>query len=196
MKPYEQKIEALLMYKNEPTSYTWLAKMLEMKKEEIKAVISDMQVHYQNRGLMLVVSDEYVSLMTSSIAADIIGDLNKSQKEKELSKQALETLAIVMYKTQVTKSEIDYIRGVNSVFILRNLLIRGLIAKKPNLLDKRSPFYVPTHDTLSHLGIAEVKDMPGFNEIKKNLYTIEDEYREEQAESEPMVVGSADPVVE
>jgi len=189
MKPYEQKIEALLMYKNEPTTYTWLAKALELQKSEVKDLVSEMQQYYQNRGFILVQTDEYASLMTSPLAASIIDHLNKNQKEKELSKQALETLAIIMYKAQVTKSEIDYIRGVNSVFILRNLLIRGLITKKPNLLDKRSPFYIPTHDVLAHLGISNVKDMPEFDLIEKNLHELEDRYQDEQKDTEPLVVG-------
>lgn len=189
MKPREQKIEALLFYKNEPVSYTWLGKVLGISKNEVKETLAAMGDYYQDRGIALVSTDDEVSLMTSPIGSEIIADLAKTQEEKELSKQALETLAIIMYKGKVTKSEIDYIRGVNSVFILRNLLIRGLITKKQNLLDRRSPLYVPTHDMLSYLGITDLSLLPDFETIDKKLQELEGEYFEEQKNTEPIVVG-------
>ena len=190
MKAIEQKIEALLLYKNEPVSYTWLAKVLDLPKQKLQNIVYEMKAYYVDRGLSLVSTDDSVSLMTAEIASEIINELGKSQEEKELSKQALETLAIIVYKKKVTKSEIDYIRGVNSVFILRNLLIRGLITKKQNLLDKRSPLYIPTHDMLAYLGITELSDLPDFENIQKKLNDLEDRYQEEaQQDTQPIIVG-------
>ncbi|MCA9353189.1 SMC-Scp complex subunit ScpB [Patescibacteria group bacterium] len=193
MKPIEQKIEALLLYKNEPVRYEWLAKTLNISANEIKKIVADMQQnHYSDRGIQLVMNEDGVSLMTASIATPIIEKIIKSQEHKELSKQALETLAIIVYKKKVTKPEIDDIRGVNSIFILRNLLIRGLITKKQNLLDKRSPLYIPTHDLLSHLGISEVSAMPGFEDVQKKLNDLEDQFLEDQHDTEPIIVGEGE----
>jgi segregation and condensation protein B len=173
MNKLEQKIEAILIYKNEPVSFLWLSKTLDVHKEDVQNAINEMHQYYENRGITLVVSSESVCIMTADIAHNIISDLAKTHEEKELSKQALETLSIILYKERVTKSEIDYIRGVNSVFILRNLLIRGLIKKKKNLLDKRSPIYVPTHDLLSFLGISQIQELPEYEKMQKHLVEIE-----------------------
>lgn len=186
----EKKIEGLLLYKNEPVSYSWLARVLEVQKNEIEQSVLNMQANYTDRGISIVTTGDSAAIMTSEEVSKVITSLSKNQEERELSKQALETLAIILYKDRVTKSEIDYIRGVNSIFILRNLLIRGLITKKLNVLDKRSPIYIPTHDMLSFLGIENIESLPEFEEMKERLSKLEERFIEDQqAEKEPLVVG-------
>ena len=184
MNPIQQKIESLLFYRNEPVSFSWLAKQIDCTKDKIKEEINTMLSFYDNRGLTIVFSDDSVSLLTSEISDEIIQNLSKKDEEKELSKQALETLAIILYKGKITKSELDYIRGVNSIFILRNLLIRGLIEKKQNPEDKRSPLYSITHDTFSYLGIHQENELPDYMELKKKLSEIEHEWKDEQITEE------------
>ena len=55
--------------------------------------------------------------------------LTKEELMKDLGKAGLETISIILYKGPISRAEIDYIRGVQSNFILRNLLVRGLIEK-------------------------------------------------------------------
>ena len=138
MNTLEQKIEALLLYKNEPVGYSWLAKYLGITDQESREIVSGMSRYYEGRGITLVTTNDDAALMTGGIATDIIRKLTSSDEHKELSKQALETLAIIVYRSPITKVEIDYIRGVNSVFILRNLLVRGLIEKKNKKIQKEN----------------------------------------------------------
>ena len=56
-------------------------------------------------------------------------EIVKSELDSELSKASLETLAIIIYKGLASR-EVDYIRGVNSSFILRNLLVRGWLKRE------------------------------------------------------------------
>lgn len=182
MNDLERKIETLLFYKNEPLSMSWLSKKLSVSEKDILETIEHMSSFYEGRGIQLITTADSVALVTHRDFTSLIQDIKKNKDEKELSKQALETLSIIAYKDGVTKSEIDYIRGVNSVFILRNLLIRGLIEKKVNPEDKRSPLYIPTHNFFSFLGIERYSDLPGYNEAKKNLESIQDEFiREKEA---------------
>jgi len=188
----EKKIEGLLLYKNEPVTYSWLARVLEVQEDEIRQTITSMHALYQDRGVTIVTTDESAAIMTSEDVTKVISSLSKNQEERELSKQALETLAIILYKDRVTKSEIDYIRGVNSVFILRNLLIRGLITKKLNVLDKRSPIYIPTHDMLSYLGLKDISALPEFEKMKQRLSELEERFIEDQKEEKrSLVVGDS-----
>lgn len=179
MNTLQQKIEALLFFKNEPVSFSWLAKQLGLKAAEIEGAVSDMLSFYENRGLTLVVSEGKAAIMTAQISENIISQITKSGEERELSKQAMETLSIVLYKKKITKAELDYIRGVNSVFILRNLLIRGLVEKNINPADKRSPLYSITHETLSFLGIGKVNELPQFDHFTEKLNTLESEWMSE-----------------
>lgn len=188
MKILEQKIESLLFFKNEPLSFSWLSKYLQTPYEVIKETVLGMNHHYDNRGITLVISSDSVALMTGESGTELIAAIKGTKEDRELSKQALETLAIIIYKGKANKAEIDYIRGVNSVFILRNLLIRGLVTKKQNTVDKRSPYYIPTHDLLSFLGITDIKELPHFNKIGQKIDEIDEEYRNEQGQKEQLSV--------
>jgi len=189
MNELQQKIESLLLYKNEPVSFSWLSKILDVEKKTINETLLLMPEFYIKRGITLVITDQEVGLVTNDISADILAELSKQSEEKELSKQALETLAIIGYRGMITKSEIDYIRGVNSVFILRNLMIRGLITKKKNVLDQRSPLYIPTHDMLSYLGITEITQLPKYQETQKKLRELEEEFDERQKDNNQLLLG-------
>ncbi len=102
--------------------------------------------------------------------------MEKSERGGELSKASLETLAIIVYKNGVTRSEIDYIRGVNSSFILRNLYLRGLISKSEGEKKGRGAKYIPTVDLIRFLGITELTELPGYTDIVSTITgTLEEE---------------------
>jgi segregation and condensation protein B len=86
-----------------------------------------------------------------------------------LGKAGLETLAIILYQGPISRADIDYIRGVNSQFIVRNLLIRGLIERVDNPTDARSFLYKTTLDLLSHLGISKIQDLPEYDQVRRDI---------------------------
>jgi len=51
-----------------------------------------------------------------------VGKLFKEKARRKLSATALETLAIIAYKQPLTKSEVEFIRGVNADYIMKALL--------------------------------------------------------------------------
>ncbi len=177
----EQKIEAVLFFKGEAIKVSALAKLLKEKEGEVITALERLETALDGRGLRLSRNGDEVLLVTHPDAHAMIEALRKEELEGDLSKAALETLTIILYKETITKSEIDYIRGVNSGFILRNLLIRGLIEKLPNPKDKRSPLYRPTFDTINYLGIASIKELPDYEIYKKKLEEIEGQFNEEEA---------------
>ena len=85
----------------------------------------------------------------------------------------METLAIIIYRQPISKVEIENIRGVNSQYILRQLLIRGLIEKVASTTDRRSQNYQPTIELMQHLGIKDMKELPDFEELTKNIQLSE-----------------------
>ena len=60
-------------------------------------------------------------LGTSAEASTLIEKLTKEELNRDLGKASLETLSIIMYQGPIKRSQIDYIRGVNSTFILQKL---------------------------------------------------------------------------
>jgi segregation and condensation protein B len=104
--------------------------------------------------------------------APIIESIRKEELVKDLSKASLDTLSIILYKNGVSRSEIDYIRGVNSSFIIRNLLVRGLIEKVIDEKDTRRNLYRPSFDALSYMGVTSVENLPNFENVRNELDNV------------------------
>lgn len=173
----DSQIEAILFLKSEPISKKTLVEILEKTVEEIENALFVLEERLEMRGIVLLSKDDKVMLGTSPEMSGLVEKIRKDELSKDLGKAGLETLSIILYKAPLTRSEIDHLRGVNSNFILRNLLIRGLIEKVSNPQDQRSYLYKPTFELLSYLGIKTVEDLPEYGKIEeeiKNFIAVKD----------------------
>jgi segregation and condensation protein B len=164
----EQKIEAILLFKNEPMELKEFSKLLGVSIEDVTAAIDNLRDRYKDRGIVLVSTGEEVSLGTHPSLSPLIEEIQKEELSRDIGRAGLETLAIVLYKGPVSRREIDYIRGVNSGFILRNLLIRGLV-ERTEMSGERSYSYKPTLKLLEHLGVQSREELPEFSTAYKKL---------------------------
>lgn len=162
-------IEAVLFSRGEATPIKQLEEIFGKTREEIEIGLSDLQQKLEGRGIRLSRFEDEVALTTASKAGELIEKLTREELTKDLGKAGLETLSIILYHGPVSRREIDYIRGVNSQFILRNLLIRGLIQKVPSEKDQRTFLYKATLELLSFLGLEKINDLPQFNEVRKEI---------------------------
>ena len=165
----ESKIEGLLFYKGEDIQIKKLAELLNVSGEEIEEGLKKLDQSLLKRGLVLVRKNDSVVLGITAELSPLIESIRKDEVTKELSKASLDTLSIILYKNEVARSEIDYIRGVNSSFILRNLLVRGLIEKISDTKDSRRVLYRPTFETLSFMGITSIEQLPNYDEVRTQL---------------------------
>lgn len=165
----DSQIEAILFLKSEPTTKATLAKILDKDLEEIENALSVLEENLVTRGVVLLSKDDKVMLATSPEISEVIETIRKEELSKDLGKAGLETLSIILYRAPITRAEIDYLRGVNSNFILRNLLVRGLIEKVSNPEDQRSYLYKPSFELLSFLGISKVEDLPEYGKVKEEI---------------------------
>lgn len=169
-----KEIEALLFYAAEPLSIDYLAKLLEIKKEEVYVGLKSLEQSVENRGIFLIEHNNEVSLVTSPEVSEIIEKMVQDEHNRDLGKASLETLAIVSYKGPVSRKEIEYIRGVNSQFAIRNLLLRGLIERKNKEGDERVILYNITLEALMHLGLKNIEELPEYEQINTKLEIKED----------------------
>lgn len=171
-----QKIEAVLFYKAEPVSSKKLAEILSASIEEINTSILELEGLLKERGVTLVKKEDEYMLGVSNEFSELIENLKKEELKKELSKSSLETLSIILYRNGATRSEIDFIRGVNSGFTLRALMVRDLIEKVNTKEDSRKYIYKPTMNLLAFMGVSKIEDLPNYTEINKNIEnTLEDD---------------------
>ncbi|MDE2031016.1 MAG: SMC-Scp complex subunit ScpB [Patescibacteria group bacterium] len=168
----ESKIEGLLFYKGEDVSIKKLSELLNVDEQQIEQSLIKLEQSLNGRGLVLVRKDNSVLLGVASDLSPLIESIRKEEITHELSKASLETLSIILYRNAISRSEIDYIRGVNSSFILRNLLVRGLIEKVVDANDSRKVLYRPTFETLSYMGVSSVEGLPNYEKIKNELEKV------------------------
>ncbi len=180
----DSKIEAILFFKTEGISVKKIAQILEVTEEEAQNGISLLENKLYGRGIGLLRKDGEVRLSTTTEASAIIEGLIKEELSKDLGKAGLETLSVVLYKGPVTRSKIDYIRGVSSTFILRNLLIRGLVERVSNPNDQRSFLYRPTFELLSYLGVSSVEDLPEYKEMSAEIEKFEIQNNDDEESKE------------
>lgn len=163
MSDLAKKIEALLFVSGEGLTQSAIQKQLSETPEAIATAVEELRMHLESdHSLMLMKAGERITIVTSPGVSKVVEDFAKEEFAGELTKSGLETLAIIAYKGPIKRSEIDYIRGVNSSFMIRNLLMRGLIERIKNERDTRSFFYQISPDFLKFLGIGARDQLPDF----------------------------------
>ena len=171
----EAKIEAVLFWKGEPMSRKKLIEILKVEPSELDEAISKLKINLEQRGVALIEKEDEVTLGTAPELSELIENLQKEELNKDLSKAALETLSVVLYKNGASRSEIDYIRGVNSSFSLRALSVRGLVEKTTDAKDSRRFVYKPTFELLSYMGVKSVDELPEFGGVNKEIEAVTEE---------------------
>jgi segregation and condensation protein B len=178
--PTEQNVqlarfEALLFIHGEPLAKKKIGKIFGLGAEAIDGLLRAYaeKLAADDRGLTLIAQADAVQLATKPAFHSIIEDFVKSELTEDLSPASLETLAIVAYFGPLSRSRIDYQRGVNSSFILRSLLLRGLVERFPNPARPNTFLYQPTFELLRHLGIQNRESLPDYEKFKTLLDRVE-----------------------
>ena len=162
-------LESLLFVSGEPLKMAKIAKICNVSKNEVAGVIEALNNDYKNseRGFAIIRKDDSVQLATNPYNSQTVSQLVSGELGSELSKSALEVLSIVAYRGPITRVQIETIRGVNCSYVLRTLLIKGLIERKETA-DIRGFLYEISFDFLKSLGITSVKDLPDWEDLSKN----------------------------
>lgn len=185
-----KRIEAILFWKGEPVSKKEIQKFLEIDEESKKLLseintdinvaislcIEDLKSTLDSTGLCLVQIGDNYTLRTSSSISSLIEKLQIEELNKDLGKATTETLALIIYSGPIKRSDIDNVRGVNSSYILRNLMIRGLIDKEVDPKNSRTNIYKPSFELLSHLGVTDIKNLPNYEEVIKELNKFNEDF--------------------
>lgn len=165
----QAQIEALLFAYGEPLEVKRIAETLKIGEEAVTKALQELEKNYEgdSRGLTLISHGERVQLATKPAFAGVLDQLAREELREELTPAALETLAIVAYAGPLARSSIDYIRGVNSSFILRALLMRGLVERAPDPQRPNTYRYSVSFDFLKHLGLSRAENLPEYQPLRE-----------------------------
>lgn len=155
-----------------------IEEVLELNEEEAKELIRELKKDYEGeeRGLRIDFLGNRFKLTTKFEHKQYYQKLIENPETNTLSQAALETLAIIAYNEPITRVQIDAIRGVSSVFVLRRLVAKGFIKESGRSdLPGRPILYETTNEFLDYFGLSSTKDLPNLEEIIQEAEEEEDD---------------------
>ncbi|MCX7769931.1 MAG: SMC-Scp complex subunit ScpB [Proteobacteria bacterium] len=163
-------VEAMIFSSENPLSAEKIASILELNKEDVEEIIKILMKEYNHNemhGIEIVEIGGGYFFRTKIPYAPFIRKIVMG-KESDLSKSAMETLAIIAYKQPITRAEIEHIRGVDSSNPIRSLLEKKLIKIQGRKdVPGRPHVYGTTKEFLKAFGLKDLSELPNIKEIKE-----------------------------
>ena len=170
----EAALEAILFVTSEPVPRQRLLQVFpDDEREVVEVALSTVLDRYRGGAGQGVVAEDVAGGVRLVTSPDLHGYLRRFfvvSGHNRMSMAALETLAIIAYRQPITAPEIQELRGVSPVGVLRTLLNRHLIriAGRKQVVGK--PFlYATSRDFLVHFGLNELSDLPPLEEFEEML---------------------------
>ncbi|PLX87337.1 MAG: SMC-Scp complex subunit ScpB [Desulfuromonas sp.] len=160
-------IESLLFASESPLSLDRLSALLEIGRVELRPLMQQIVDDFEqaDHGFYLAEVAGGYQFRTRSECADWIRKLSK-ERPFRFSPAALETLAMIAYRQPITRSEVEYLRGVDSGGVIKTLLEKGLLkvlGKKE--VPGRPLVYGTSRKFLEFFGLRDIADLPTLREF-------------------------------
>ena len=172
-------IEALIFASKEPLSASKIRKIIidneqniEISEETVDEFVQLINERYEESGCSFRIEriGGGYTFLTQKKYHYWLSVFQHENAYRKLSQSATETLAIVAYRQPITKPEVDQIRGVDSGYILRQLMEKVLIEVAGRGDGPGKPLvYKTSHHFLRHFGLNSVQDLPKPREIEEIL---------------------------
>ena len=163
-----------------------ISNVIEKDIDEVKLIIKELYNDYTNesRGIQIEYLGNHFKLTTKKEHKEYYKKLTIDEESSILSQSVLETLAIIAYNAPLTRVDIDNIRGVNSSYVVRKLLLKGLIEEVGRSdAPGRPRLYNITPRFLDYFGLGSIEELPKLEERQEILddekYLFESKYKEE-----------------
>lgn len=170
----KSQIESILLASEKPVKIKELATVLDLDILDLEKELESLTKDYKERGIRIIRKEDEVHFATAGENAEIVGKFLNEEIRGDLTRPALEVLAIVTYKQPITRIEIEEMRGVSSDYLLKTLLLRGLIKEMGRKEAIGKPIlYGTTIEFLNHFGFESEDDIPEFEDaIQVDTITI------------------------
>ncbi|MFH1867345.1 MAG: SMC-Scp complex subunit ScpB [Candidatus Omnitrophota bacterium] len=164
-------IEALIFASDKPIPIRQLKDIIgDIDTRIIRKLINELKQEYEQSERSFGITEVAGGFQFSSnpTYGRWLKKLYKIKQSDYLTGPSLETLAIIAYKQPVTKTDIEFVRGVSVDGVTNNLLQKGLIriAGRKDVVGK--PFiYETTSSFLQYFGLNSVEELPALPEFKE-----------------------------
>jgi len=168
MEPEElkKKIEVILFASSEPQKISTLKHALDIEDENlIKEAIDQLQKDYLGeKGLFIENLQGGYQIFTRPEYDYLLGRLRQEERKYNISRAALEVLAIVTVFQPITKPEIESVRGISSDGVIKHLVDIELLRITGRLHTPGRPLlYATTPEFTKYFHISDKSEL-------KNLY--------------------------
>jgi segregation and condensation protein B len=154
------QLEAVLFVATGPLTEAELAAATGCDTNQVETALAALSQRLTG-GTRLSVNTGSYRLVTAPETSAIVRKFLQDEAKSELTKAALETLAIVAYRGPLTKTGVEEIRGVASETMLRNLQARGLITEAGRSSEPGRPrLYAVSHTFLQQFGLTSTAELP------------------------------------
>ncbi len=164
-----------------------ICEIMMIEKSEAQELLKKLREEYskENRGIRISFMGDAFKLTTKGEHKEYYQKLITTKGSNNLSQAALETLAIIAYNQPITRMEVDELRGISSINMIRKLMAKDLIkVSGKSSLPGKPNLYRTTSEFLDYFGLATLGDLP---ELPNALETSDDEqelftsiYKEEE----------------
>src|SRR3989304_6900002 len=166
MKNLKNIIESILPVAEKPVSLKELATIGNPMIPDVQKATVKLIEEYKEKGIRIIRKGDYLHIVSAPENAQFVAKYLNEELRHDLSQPAMETLAIITYKQPLTRLDIEEIRGVNSEYLLRNLMIRGLIAEVGRKEAVGRPIlYGTTMEFLQYFGLENENQLPKLDNI-------------------------------
>lgn len=156
-----------------------IEEVLDITEDESHELLTSLKNDYLNddRGIRIDFLGNRFKLTTKSEHREYYQKLIENPETNVLSQAALETLAIIAYNAPITRVQLDSMRGVGCVSIIRKLLAKGFIKEVGRSdLPGRPILYDTTSEFLDYFGLSTKEDLPSIDDfIEEDNKEVEEE---------------------
>ena len=152
-----------------------ICEIMMIEKNEAQELLKKLREEYskENRGIRISFMGDAFKLTTKGEHKEYYQKLITTKGSNTLSQAALETLAIIAYNQPITRMEVDELRGISSINMIRKLMAKDLIkVSGKSSLPGKPNLYRTTSEFLDYFGLATLGDLP---ELPNALETSDDE---------------------
>ncbi|MDA0835441.1 MAG: SMC-Scp complex subunit ScpB [Planctomycetota bacterium] len=190
------RLEAVLLVVGETMSPRRLAQLATLvDAAEVRELIDELNAAYDADGSTFRVErlaggDQ---MMTRREVCSWLNKLHHRQAEMKLTPSAMETLSIVAYQQPMTRADLEAIRGVQSVEMLKLLMERGLVKIGGQEESLGRPYlYETTRKFLELYGLRSLDDLPMAEALRRKPKLEAETVIEEAEETETGDESSAE----
>lgn len=173
-------ILSILFVAGDGIEKSFIAEKLAVSEKDVEKVVEQLKTEFSaDKGIHIIEYKNKVQLASNPSYAEYISEVLNPIREKSLTRAALETLAIIVYKQPITKLEIEDIRRVNSDYAVQILLDQNMIevVGRKDAVGKPLLFGT-TENFLKRFNIKEISQLPDYEQLLERIKTIQTEEEE------------------